>query len=122
MPKDARPIFGRPKRMPLAVEHPLRKPLNQHVLNAVRNEPEDSTVYVIDGSNTRDASSIADRSRWWRCRSFQKQLLMWSKLDNQQSHTRAPSDADTQSQSSTSSTSHSSRFTVRPSCLILCVC
>lgn len=45
MPKGARPIFGRPKHAPLAVEHPLRKPLNQHVLSAVQADPDDSTMY-----------------------------------------------------------------------------
>uniref|UniRef100_K3X1S3 CENP-V/GFA domain-containing protein n=1 Tax=Globisporangium ultimum (strain ATCC 200006 / CBS 805.95 / DAOM BR144) TaxID=431595 RepID=K3X1S3_GLOUD len=80
MPKGARPIFGRPKRVPLAVDQPLRRPLNQYSFNSIREEHEDSSI------------------------SFQKQLLLWAKLDDQPAHIQASND-DTQSQSS--STSHS---------------
>ncbi|GAB9473911.1 unnamed protein product [Globisporangium polare] len=83
MPKGARPIFGRPKRVPLVVEQPVRRPLNQHAFSAVRDEPEDSSI------------------------SFQKQLLLWSKLDNQQAHIQVSDDM--QSQSSSTSL-HSGRF------------
>ncbi|KAG3101604.1 hypothetical protein PI125_g14416 [Phytophthora idaei] len=83
IPRGSRPLFGRTNRLPLSSEQPYRRPLQSQGFDTVREDSEESTI------------------------EFQKQLMMWARMDNHEKYREPPSD-DTQS--STSSTSQNGRF------------
>ncbi|KAG7378138.1 hypothetical protein PHYPSEUDO_010469 [Phytophthora pseudosyringae] len=83
IPKGSRPLFGRANRLPLSSEQPYRRPLQSQGFETVREDSEESTI------------------------AFQKQLMMWARMDNHEKY-REPLSDDTQS--STSSTSQNGRF------------
>ncbi|KAF1781665.1 Zinc finger, RING-type, conserved site [Phytophthora cactorum] len=83
IPRGSRPLFGRANRLPLSSEQPYRRPLQSQGFDTVREDSEESTI------------------------EFQKQLMMWARMDNHEKYREPPSD-DTQS--STSSTSQNGRF------------
>ncbi|TDH72190.1 hypothetical protein CCR75_003395 [Bremia lactucae] len=78
IPKGSRPLFGRANRVPLSMELPYHRPSQPTRIDTVREDSEESTI------------------------AFQKQLMMWARMDNHIKY-REPSSDDTQS--STSSTS-----------------
>ncbi|TMW62052.1 hypothetical protein Poli38472_009545 [Pythium oligandrum] len=88
VPKGARPLVGSSRRLPPVLEQAAYRSLNANSL-------EDQ----VEGSEESEGSSIA----------FQKQLMLWSRLDKSRSHSSPISD-DTQS--TTSSTSQSQRLSL----------
>ncbi|EEY54348.1 uncharacterized protein PITG_07964 [Phytophthora infestans T30-4] len=83
IPRGSRPLFGRANRLPVPSKQPYRRPLQTQGFDTVREDSEESTI------------------------AFQKQLMMWARMDNHEKYREPPSD-DTQS--STSSTSQNGRF------------
>ncbi|ETL99808.1 hypothetical protein, variant 2 [Phytophthora nicotianae] len=83
IPRGSRPLFGRANRLPVQLEQPYRRPLQSQAFDTVQEDSEESTI------------------------AFQKQLMMWARMDNHEKYREPPSD-DTQS--STSSTSQNGRF------------
>ncbi|CAH0477679.1 unnamed protein product [Peronospora belbahrii] len=79
IPKGSRPLFGRANRLPLE----YRRPLQSQGFAPVQEDSKESTIV------------------------FQKQMMMWARMDNYEKY-QEPSSDDTQS--STSSTSQTRRF------------
>ncbi|GLE00822.1 hypothetical protein PINS_up009619 [Pythium insidiosum] len=86
IPKGARPVIGTPRRLPMTVEQAAFRPV-RHIQQSHRDEDES------------EQSTIA----------FQKQLMLWARMDKSRSN---PSPASEDTQSSTSSTSQSRHYSI----------
>ncbi|CAH0489040.1 hypothetical protein KXD40_005228 [Peronospora effusa] len=83
IPRGAKPVFGQANRLPLPSEQPYRRPLQSQGFDTVREDSDESII------------------------AFQKQMMMWARLDNHEKYRELPSD-DTHS--TVSSTSPARRF------------
>ncbi|CAI5725321.1 unnamed protein product [Hyaloperonospora brassicae] len=88
IPRGSRPLFGRASRQPLSSGQRYRRPLQAQGFDTVREDSDESTI------------------------AFQKQMMMWARMDNHEKY-REPLSDDTQS--STSTASQAGRFSAASS-------
>uniref|UniRef100_A0AAV1UUS6 CENP-V/GFA domain-containing protein n=1 Tax=Peronospora matthiolae TaxID=2874970 RepID=A0AAV1UUS6_9STRA len=88
IPKGSRPLLGRANRQPVPSVQPYRHPLQVQGFNTVREDSDESTS------------------------AFQKQMMMWARIDDHEKY-REPLSDDTQS--STSTASRTGRFSAASS-------